>query len=109
MADYRDNPDGPIPTPDLDAASDLVEVYVADNDVAAMTAIAEILRPAGIWASQHDRRSHALFAPAAMPGHIGIAVRTTDADRARALLHQARQDGVLTDDGHVPDGGTYDG
>lgn len=75
----------------------LVEVYRTDNDIVAGLVVDEILRPAGIYAAQHDRRSHSIVAPASMPGEIGIAVRSDQAKAARARLAAARRDGVLVD------------
>lgn len=109
MAENQDNPADPdaaeeaqedlLKMPDLDSAEDLVEVYATDNDMAAGLIIDEILAPAGIPAYPHDRRSHAIPAPAAMPGEIGIAVPAAMARRAEALLREARSDGVLSDGG----------
>lgn len=90
---------------DLRGASDLVEIYRADSDIAASVVMDEILGPAGIRAYRHDRRSHALPAPASMPGEIGIAVSMARADEARTLLREALRDGVLPADG---DGGMTD-
>jgi len=75
----------------------LVEVYRTDNDIVAGLVVDEILRPSGIYAAQHDRRSHSIVAPASMPGEIGIAVRSDQAKAARARLAAARRDGVLVD------------
>ncbi|MCS6914370.1 MAG: hypothetical protein RMK29_06415 [Myxococcales bacterium] len=104
--DHSADPDAPdeeqeelLRIPDLDSAEDLVEVYATDNDLAAGLIIDEILAPAGIPAYPHDRRSHAIPAPAAMPGEIGIAVPSALASRAKALLREARRDGVLSDGG----------
>jgi hypothetical protein len=79
-----------------DAAS-LVEVYHCDSDLVANIVIDEVLRPAGIFAARHDRRSHAIVAPASMPGQLGIAVPTEQAAAARKRLASARRDGVLLD------------
>lgn len=83
---------------ELDPES-LVEVYRTDNDLVAGLVVNEILRPAGIRAACHDRRSHSIVAPASMPGEIGIAVPAHQAAAARQRLVAARQDGVLHNDG----------
>lgn len=88
---------------DYDGASALVEVYRVADDLSAGLVIDEVLAPAGIPAVTHDRRSHALPAPASMPGAIGIAVPEELAERAREVLREARRDGVLLDDGYVVD------
>src|SRR4051794_39649395 len=85
-------------TPD---ARTLVEVYHTDNDLAAGFVVDEILRPAGIDAYQHERRSRSIMAPASMPGEIGIAVPSHQAAAARQRLIEARQDGVLPDGGEL--------
>lgn len=80
---------------DLASASQLTEVYETDNEVEASVVIAEVLGAAGIEALRHDRRSHAISAPAAMSGTIGIAVPEGQAERARQLIREAQADGVL--------------
>lgn len=79
----------------------LVEVYHTDSDIVAGLVVDEILRPAGIYATRHDRRSHSIFAPASMPGEIGIAVASNQAAMARKCLAVARKDGVLLDEGEI--------
>lgn len=81
----------------LRGAGLLVEVFAADNDITASVAIDEVLAPAGIEAVRHDRRMHALPAPAAEMGTIGVAVPAGHADQARTLLREALADGVLLD------------
>ena len=101
MAENRDNADEPIPSPDLDAAAELVEVYETDNEMAARAVIDEILGPAGIDAFLHDRRSRAIVAPAAMPGEVAVAVPAHLVARAQEALREARRDGFLTEDGQL--------
>jgi hypothetical protein len=84
-----------------DSPEQLVEVYRTDNDIVAGLVVDEILRPAGIPAFRHDRRSHSIMAPAAMSGEIGIAVEHHQAVAARKRLLAARQDGVLLDEGQL--------
>jgi hypothetical protein len=72
-----------------------VEVYHTDNDLAAGFVVDEVLRPAGIRAICHDRRSHSIYAPASLPGEIGIAVAKDQAVAARKRLAAAQRDGVL--------------
>jgi hypothetical protein len=79
----------------------MVEIYHTDNDLLAGLVVDEILRPAGIYASLHDRRSHSIFAPASMPGQIGIAVSSDQAATARKRLLAARRDGVLPNEGEL--------
>lgn len=82
---------------ELQASEDLVEVFAADNDITVAVAIAEVLRPEGIDAFAHDRRSHALPAPDSEMGMVGIAVPKRQEAQARALLQEALRDGVLLD------------
>lgn len=82
---------------ELQASEDLVEVFAADNDITVAVAIAEVLRPEGIDAFAHDRRSHALPAPDSEMGMVGIAVPKSQAAQARALLQEALRDGALLD------------
>src|SRR3569832_1771167 len=79
-------------------AERFVEVFRIDNDIVANVVVDEILLPAGIHAVRHDRRSHSIPAPASMPGAIGIAVAGEQANKARALILEARKDGVLLDE-----------
>ncbi len=104
-----ENEEGGVPlTPeesvDMAEANTLTEVYCTDNEFAATVAIDEVLGAEGITAFRHDRRSHAIPAPASMPGQIGIAVPESLADEARSLLRQALLDGVLLEDGQVVEG-----
>lgn len=82
-------------------AERFVEIFRIDNDLVAGLVVDEILGPAGIHAVRHDRRSHSIPAPASMPGSIGIAVTGDDAAKARALILEARKDGVLLDEGQL--------
>ena len=82
-------------------AERFVEVFRIDNDIVANVVVDEILLPAGIHAVRHDRRSHSIPAPASMPGAIGIAVAGEQAAKARALILEARKDGVLLDEGQL--------
>lgn len=82
-------------------AERFVEIFRIDNDIVAGLVVDEILGPAGIHAVRHDRRSHSIPAPASMPGSIGIAVTGDDAAKARALILEARKDGVLLDEGQL--------
>lgn len=83
---------------DLGEASWQVEVFHTSDEMVARMVIDEILGPEGIPAVSHDRRSRALFAPASMPGEIGVAVPQDLAATARELLRQAREDGELDDE-----------
>ena len=58
--------------------------FGAANGMAAQAAIDEVLEPLGIDAFVHDRVSHALPAPASMPGGYFIAVPLTRAAEAAA-------------------------
>ena len=61
---------------DYQAASELVEVYHTDDQMVALMVSDEILGPARIQALIHDRRSHAIPAPASMPGEIACERRS---------------------------------
>jgi len=81
------------------ADDDLVEVFRAGDEMAAQAAIEEVLEPMGIEAYVHDRVSHALPAPASMPGGYFIAVPEGRAEEAAAALQEAVTDGAI--DGEV--------
>ena len=98
--DGEKNP-SPEESIDLDEAATLTEVYSTDSDIAATIAIDQVLGAEGIRAFRHDRRSHAIPAPASMNGQIGIAVPEGLAEEARDLLREARANGILLDDGDV--------
>lgn len=76
-----------------------VEVYSTDNEIVARMVMDELLRPQGLVPALHDRRSHSVPAPAAMAGTLGVAVRDSDASRARELLREAQNDKILYSDG----------
>ncbi len=96
-------PDEPtdLPPPpsmrDFRSAEELEEVFRVGNEMGVRAAIDEILAPAGIEAFRHDRQSHALPIPAALPGELSVAVDRSVAETARQLLHEALADGVLPD------------
>jgi hypothetical protein len=102
--DEAEDPTTPEEAVIMSDAANFTEVYRTGNDFVANLIISEILGPAGITAYGHDRRSHALPAPASMPGEIGIAVPETQAERARQLLREARTDGVIMEDGDLIEG-----
>jgi hypothetical protein len=81
-----------------DDADEMVEVFRAANRMAAQTAIDEILGPMGIDALLHDRNSHALPAPDAMPGAYFVAVPIGRAAEAIATLREAVTDGAVDGD-----------
>ncbi|HXU69763.1 MAG TPA: hypothetical protein VN947_10565 [Polyangia bacterium] len=81
-----------------DDADEMVEVFRAANRMAAQTAIDEILAPMGIDGFLHDRNSHALPAPDAMPGAYFVAVPTGRAAEATAALRDAVTDGAVDGD-----------
>ena len=81
------------------ADDDLVEVFRAADRMAAQAALDEVLQPLGIEGYVHDRVSHALPAPDAMPGAYFIAVAVTRAAEAAAALRDAISDGAI--DGEV--------
>jgi hypothetical protein len=74
---------------------ELVEVFRAANALAAQAAIDEVLEPIGIDAYVHDRVSHALPAPASMPGDYFVAVPVERAQEAAAALRDAVSDGTI--------------
>jgi hypothetical protein len=81
-----------------DDTDEMVEVFRAANRMAAQTAIDEILAPMGIDGFLHDRNSHALPAPDAMPGAYFVAVPMGRAAEASAALQEAVTDGAIDGD-----------
>jgi hypothetical protein len=84
---------------DTDDTDEMVEVFRAVDRMGAQAAIDEVLQPLGIDGFVHDRMSHALPAPASMPGGYFIAVPVTRASEAVAALRDALTDGAI--DGEV--------
>lgn len=82
------------------ADDEMVEVFRAADAMAAQAAIDEVLGPLGIDGFVHDRVSHALPAPASMPGGYFVAVPVESrhaggggaAGRARRRRHRGRGD-----------------
>jgi hypothetical protein len=88
---------------DLDMST-FVEVFSTDNEMVARMIVDEILRPQGVRAGLHDRRSHSMPAPASMAGTLGVAVPEAEAEQARTLLREAQKDKILygdEQDGHI--------
>ena len=88
---------------DLDMST-FVEVFSTDNEMVARMIVDEILRPQGVRAGLHDRRSHSMPAPASMAGTLGVAVPEEEAAQARTLLREAQKDKILygdEQDGHI--------
>ena len=81
------------------ADDELVEVFRAADQMAAQAAVEEVLGPLGIEGFVHDRVSHALPAPASMPGGYFVAVPIERATEAAAALRDAVTDGAI--DGEV--------
>jgi hypothetical protein len=81
------------------ADDEMVEVFRASNRMSAQAAIDEVLEPLGIDGFIHDRVSHALPAPASMPGGYFVAVPLNRAGEAAAALREAVTDGAI--DGEV--------
>ena len=77
------------------ADESLVEVFRAANEMAAHAAIEEVLEPLGIDGYVHDRMSHALPAPASMPGGYFVAVASDRAGEAAEALREAVTDGAI--------------
>jgi hypothetical protein len=80
---------------------ELTEVFRADQ-LGCQAAIDEVLGPNDIPAMVHNRVSHALPAPASMPGSYYVAVPVGKAPHAIALLREAIEDGALPG-GEIPD------
>jgi hypothetical protein len=83
----------------VDDTDEMVEVFRAANRMAAQAAIDEVLGPLGIDGFMHDRNSHALPAPDAMPGAYFVAVPMGRVSEAIAALKDAVTDGAI--DGEV--------
>jgi len=77
------------------ADDELVEVFRAADEMAAQAAIDEVLEPLGIDGFVHNRVSHALPAPATMPGNYWVAVPVERATEAAAALRDAVVDGAI--------------
>lgn len=77
------------------ADDEMVEVFRAADAMAAQAAIDEVLGPLGIDGFVHDRVSHALPAPASMPGGYFVAVPVDRATQAAAALQDALVDGAI--------------
>ncbi|HEX6839839.1 MAG TPA: hypothetical protein VF334_24860 [Polyangia bacterium] len=77
------------------AEDDMVEVFRAADRMGAQAAIDEVLGPLGIEGWVHDRMSHALPAPASMPGGYFVAVPLARASEAVAALRDALTDGAI--------------
>jgi hypothetical protein len=76
-----------------------VEVFRADNRMAAQAAIDSVLGPLGIQGFLHDRSQHTLPVPAIMRGAYFVAVLASRADEAMTALEEAVADGAI--DGEV--------
>jgi hypothetical protein len=81
------------------ADDELVEVFRAVNKLGAQAAIDVVLQPLGIEGFVHDRMSHALPAPATMPGGYFVAVPVARVADATTALRDALNDGAI--DGEV--------
>jgi hypothetical protein len=77
------------------ADDELVEVFRAADEMSAQAAIDEVLEPLGIDGFVHNRVSHALPAPATMPGNYWVAVPVERATEAAAALRDAVVDGAI--------------
>ena len=82
-----------------DDTDEMVEVFRAANRMAAQAAIDEVLGPLGIDGFMHDRNSHVLPAPDAMPGAYFVAVPVRRVAEAIAALKDAVTDGAI--DGEI--------
>ena len=81
------------------ADDEVIEVFRTQDQMAAQTAIDEVLEPLGIDGFIHDRVSHALPAPASMPGGYFVAVPSERVAEAAQALRDAITDGAI--DGEV--------
>ena len=80
------------------ADDEMVEVFRAADEMSAQAAIEEVLEPLGIEGFMRDRVSHALPAPASMPGGYFVAVPIERAEEAAAALRDAVTDGAIDGD-----------
>jgi hypothetical protein len=83
---------------------EMIEVFRCTDRMVAQMAIDEVLQPAGIPAIVHNRTSSAFPAPAAITGAFFVAVPKEQADDAIEALHDAQEEGSLSDDGEVAEG-----
>jgi hypothetical protein len=76
-------------------APDLTEIYQTDNALEADAIQDEVLAPHDVQLEIRDRTSHA-FPTTTATGGFFIAVAVTDAERARHLIREAREGGVIS-------------
>jgi hypothetical protein len=79
----------PSPVPDL------TEIYETDNALEADAIQDEVLSPHDVRMEIRDRTSHA-FPTTTATGGFFIAVAAADAERARELIKEAREGGVIS-------------
>ena len=77
---------------------DLVEIYQTSDSLEADVIRDEVLTPNQVESVILDRTSHPFNTPT-MSGAYFIAVPQDDVERARRLLHEAREAGVISDAG----------
>jgi hypothetical protein len=79
----------------MEEDEDVVEVFATRDVLAAQAAVDEVLKPAGVEAVIHDRVSHMIPAPAALPGGYFVAVPASQLTRAIEALRDALQLGTI--------------
>ena len=83
---------------DRPTEEEMVEVYRCNSELEADRILVEVLEPEGIATYVRSRASHALPAPDSEAGAYFLAVPAGDAERARELLADARDDEVIDEE-----------
>ena len=76
---------------------DLVEVFQADDAIAAQKIVDVVLAPGGVEGLIHDRKDQALPG-LGQPGAFYIAVPASQREKAVGLIDEARENGFLDED-----------
>ena len=79
-------------------ADEMVEVALARSNAEAQMIVDEILSPAGIPATIHNRASTMIPAPATLQGGFYVAVPRDAADDAVDALAEAQDSGAIPDE-----------
>jgi hypothetical protein len=78
-------------------SGELVEVYRSDSFVGADRIVRVVLAPEGVEAEVIDRNDRE-FPGAGQPGGYFVAVKADQREQAQALIAEAKENGLLTED-----------
>ncbi len=87
-------------------ADEMVEVALARSNAEAQMIVDEVLSPAGIPATIHNRSSTMIPAPATLQGGFYVAVPRAAASDAADVLAEAQDNGAIPDEvivAEIPD------